>query len=131
MKCQKCQFENPDRSLFYGEYGSSSAMEVVCPRCGSKAPSIFKFCNRCEQSLGNPKTSPPLDPSRPSSYTPKHLADQILTSRSAVEGERKIVTVLFAYTPLPEKLNREEVTHAYDHRYAVPQPTPRHREDLL
>ena len=30
------------------------------------------------------------------SYTPKHLADKILQSRSALEGERKQVTVLFA-----------------------------------
>jgi class 3 adenylate cyclase/tetratricopeptide (TPR) repeat protein len=29
-------------------------------------------------------------------YTPPHLAEQILTSRSALEGERKQVTVLFA-----------------------------------
>jgi class 3 adenylate cyclase/tetratricopeptide (TPR) repeat protein len=32
----------------------------------------------------------------PGSYTPKHLAERILTSRSALEGERKQVTVLFA-----------------------------------
>ena len=29
-------------------------------------------------------------------YTPKHLAEKILTSQSALEGERKQVTVLFA-----------------------------------
>jgi class 3 adenylate cyclase/tetratricopeptide (TPR) repeat protein len=32
----------------------------------------------------------------PDSYTPKHLVEKILTSRSALEGERKQVTVLFA-----------------------------------
>lgn len=32
----------------------------------------------------------------PASYTPKHLADRILRSRSVLEGERKQVTVLFA-----------------------------------
>ena len=32
----------------------------------------------------------------PASYTPKHLAEKILTSKSALEGERKQVTVLFA-----------------------------------
>jgi class 3 adenylate cyclase/tetratricopeptide (TPR) repeat protein len=32
----------------------------------------------------------------PQSYTPRHLAEKILTSRSALEGERKVVTVLFA-----------------------------------
>ncbi len=32
----------------------------------------------------------------PEAYTPKHLAEKILTSRAALEGERKQVTVLFA-----------------------------------
>jgi class 3 adenylate cyclase len=32
----------------------------------------------------------------PATYTPKHLADKILRSKSALEGERKQVTVLFA-----------------------------------
>ena len=32
----------------------------------------------------------------PVSYTPGHLAEKILTSKTALEGERKQVTVLFA-----------------------------------
>ncbi len=32
----------------------------------------------------------------PARYTPKHLAEKILTSKAALEGERKQVTVLFA-----------------------------------
>jgi class 3 adenylate cyclase/tetratricopeptide (TPR) repeat protein len=35
-------------------------------------------------------------PRVPGAYTPKHLADKILRSKSALEGERKHVTVLFA-----------------------------------
>jgi class 3 adenylate cyclase/tetratricopeptide (TPR) repeat protein len=35
-------------------------------------------------------------PHAPRSYTPPYLAEKILTSRSALEGERKQVTVLFA-----------------------------------
>jgi len=35
-------------------------------------------------------------PRSPQSYTPKHLAERILTSKAALEGERKQVTVLFA-----------------------------------
>ena len=35
------------------------------------------------------------------SYTPKHLADKILTTRSALEGERKQVTGFFAILPTP------------------------------
>jgi hypothetical protein len=32
----------------------------------------------------------------PRAYTPRHLAEKILTSESALRGERKLVTVLFA-----------------------------------
>ena len=35
-------------------------------------------------------------PQAPLAYTPPYLAEKILTSRSALEGERKQVTVLFA-----------------------------------
>jgi class 3 adenylate cyclase/tetratricopeptide (TPR) repeat protein len=45
-------------------------------------------------------------------YTPKHLAEKILTSRAALEGERKQVTVLFADVKgsmeLAEQLDPEE-----------------------
>jgi hypothetical protein len=44
-----------------------------------------------------PAVAPTLAQDRePLSYTPPHLAEQILTSRTALEGERKQVTVLFA-----------------------------------
>jgi Adenylate and Guanylate cyclase catalytic domain len=44
-----------------------------------------------------PGSPPAIDPARaPRSYTPSHLAEKILTSKSALEGERKQVTVLFA-----------------------------------
>jgi class 3 adenylate cyclase/tetratricopeptide (TPR) repeat protein len=43
-------------------------------------------------------TSAPVEPraQEPLAYTPPYLAEKILTSRSALEGERKQVTVLFA-----------------------------------
>jgi class 3 adenylate cyclase len=54
--------------------------------------------------------------SSPGSYTPRHLAEKILTSRSALEGERKQVTVLFAdvsgFTSISERLDPEDV-HAF------------------
>ena len=40
------------------------------------------------------RADPPLQ--APLAYTPSYLAEKILTSRSALEGERKQVTVLFA-----------------------------------
>jgi class 3 adenylate cyclase/tetratricopeptide (TPR) repeat protein len=63
--------------------------------------------------LSRPLQAAPLDYSVPKSYTPKFLAEKILTTRSAMEGERKLVTVLFAdvanFTSLSEKLDPEEV----------------------
>jgi class 3 adenylate cyclase len=46
--------------------------------------------------LAEVNETPPIDYSKPQSYTPKHLADKILTSRSSIEGERKLVTIMFA-----------------------------------
>jgi hypothetical protein len=50
---------------------------------------------------GAPLSAPPPTPAPvlarvPLAYTPAHLAEKILTPRSALEGERKQVTVLFA-----------------------------------
>jgi class 3 adenylate cyclase/tetratricopeptide (TPR) repeat protein len=59
-----------------------------------------------------------IDYSKPESYTPKSLADKILTTRSSIEGERKLVTVFVAgvdnYTSMSEKLNPEEVHQIVD-----------------
>jgi len=65
----------------------------------------------------------PIDYSRPKSYTPKFLAEKILTTRSAIEGERKLVTVLFAdvanYTAMSEKLDAEDVHQIMDGCFRV------------
>ena len=118
MKCPNCQFENPEDSIFCGECGSSLKIEVICPNCGSKPPPSFKFCNKCGHDLGELNGAPPVDYSEPQSYTPKFLADKILSTRSSIEGERKLVTVLFAdvanYTSISEKLDLEEVHQIMD-----------------
>jgi len=67
-----------------------------------------------------PDTPPAAQPDRPEllSYTPKHLADQILRSKGALEGERKQVTVLFAdikgSTELIDGLDPEEARQLLD-----------------
>ncbi|HEU4369004.1 MAG TPA: adenylate/guanylate cyclase domain-containing protein [Methylomirabilota bacterium] len=52
------------------------------------------------------------------SYTPKHLADKVLKARSAIEGERRQVTVLFAdiagFTSLAEGRDPEEIHQLVD-----------------
>jgi len=118
MQCPNCQFDNPEGSVFCGKCGSSLEIEVVCPNCGSKAPSDFKFCNKCGHDLTKQEEIPPIDYGKPRSYTPKFLADKILTNRSTIEGERKLVTVLFAdvanYTSISEKLDPEEAHQVMD-----------------
>ena len=67
---------------------------------------------------------PPLGDvaSRAAAYTPRHLAEKILTSRSALEGERKQVTVLFAdcvgFTELSTKLDPEDLHMVMDGCFA-------------
>jgi class 3 adenylate cyclase len=111
MDCPKCQFPNEDTAKFCNECGNR--LEIVCPQCGKGNQPGSKFCNECGQALGGPERAPPVDYAEPHSYTPKHLTDKILTARSSLEGERKLVTVLFAdvanYTSISEKLDPEDV----------------------
>jgi class 3 adenylate cyclase len=66
---------------------------LACPQCGAEISPGKKFCRSCGAALSGRAPDRPVSPA---SYTPKHLAERILTSKSALEGERKQVTVLFA-----------------------------------
>src|SRR5438128_242101 len=66
---------------------------MLCPRCGRENRSEALFCDQCGTRFAADAVS---RLGSPQSYTPKHLAERILTSRSALEGERKQVTILFA-----------------------------------
>ncbi len=72
-------------------------MALTCGTCGTELPAGAKFCKECGQAV---IVATPAIPARvgapPGSYTPKHLAEKILISKTALEGERKQVTVLFA-----------------------------------
>ena len=93
MRCTGCRKENPPQAKFCLECGAALAFK--CATCGTELPAGAKFCLECGQSVN----AQPVAASRftsPEVYTPKHLAEKILTSKSALEGERKQVTVLFA-----------------------------------
>ena len=97
MQCPRCRAQNREGARFCRECGAAFAL--VCPRCGAQVESRSKFCDGCGASLAASAELPARAPSRfvtPESYTPKHLADRILTSKASLEGERKQVTVLFA-----------------------------------
>jgi class 3 adenylate cyclase/tetratricopeptide (TPR) repeat protein len=116
MKCTKCRSDNREGVKFCEECGTQ--LELECPACKAKLPLDKKFCGECGHALKERQEIPAIDYSKPQSYTPKFLADKILTNRSALVGERKLVTVLFAdvanYTPMVEKLDPEEVHQIMD-----------------
>jgi class 3 adenylate cyclase len=92
MRCPQCGHENVAAMKFCGECGTR--LTVLCRECGARNAPAQKFCGECGARLGSEASSRQF-PS-PDAYTPKHLAEKILTSKTALEGERKQVTVLFA-----------------------------------
>ena len=92
MQCPRCQHGNPPQAKFCLECGARLAQK--CGQCGTELPAGAKFCLECGQAVGGSAVAPGRFTSR-ETYTPRHLAEKILTSRSALEGERKQVTVLF------------------------------------
>src|SRR5262249_37598683 len=92
MKCPRCQQENTAGQKFCGECGAR--LTAVCPACGVSNSPGQKFCGECGASLSQGAAAGKF--ASPGAYTPQHLAEKILTSKNALEGERKQVTVLFA-----------------------------------
>ena len=133
MICSGCGQANPAAAQFCG--GCGARLTAVCPACQAENPPGNRFCHQCGAAL-----APKLEPARaappdqfvsPTVYTPKHLAEKILTTAGALKGERKQVTVLFVdvsgFTALSAGLDPEEVhrlmSRAFDlmlaevHRY--------------
>src|SRR5262245_28022749 len=145
MECPGCRHSNPPDTKFCGECGTR--LQSLCPACKTANPPTNKFCSECGQRLGAPAagapppaeavpaattpppvaaapSAPPADRfASPESYTPKHLAEKILTSKGAMEGERKSVTVMFSdvsgFTAMSDKLDPEEVHAIMDRAFEV------------
>jgi class 3 adenylate cyclase len=97
MTCPRCQHENPVDATFCDECGAR--LEAACAACGEPNRPAAKFCRKCGEPLIQTDRGSQSNASRfasPERYTPKHLAERILNSKAALEGERKQVTVLFA-----------------------------------
>lgn len=116
MKCLECGTENPDTAKFCNE--CAARLHLICPQCGTSNGPSSKYCNECAHDLRKPRETHSIDYSEPQSYTPKHLAEKILTSRNSIEGERKLVTILFAdvanSTSMFENLDPEAVHEIMD-----------------
>src|SRR5436190_557087 len=83
---------------------------MFCPACGHDNPDRARFCNDCGARIAAPTAT--ASTAEPRSYTPRHLIDRILASRSGLLDERKPVTVLFADVAhsmeLAERIDPEE-----------------------
>jgi len=116
MKCPQCRFENRKGAKFCNECGHK--FDLTCPQCHTSNSVSSKFCDECGYDLRQPEDVPSIHNREAPSYTPKFLAEKILTTRSSIEGERKLVTVLFAdvanYTAIAEMLDPEEVHEIID-----------------
>jgi class 3 adenylate cyclase/tetratricopeptide (TPR) repeat protein len=95
MRCGRCEQEAPHDADFCPECGAK--LTAVCGGCGTANAPNHKFCKKCGHLLaapGEPDGGARVGWPRP--HIPEHLAQKILTSKTALEGERKQVTVLFA-----------------------------------
>ena len=95
MNCSACGHPSSDHTKFCPECGRPFA--PGCASCGAPLPPGAKFCAECGDATHTaPDAHRPASDRSPRDYTPRHLAERILQSKSALEGERKQVTVLFA-----------------------------------
>jgi class 3 adenylate cyclase len=119
MRCSSCGSENREARKFCA--GCGTALTLACRACGAANHPGERFCGECGKPLAATAKEP--TPRDPRAYTPKHLAEKILTSRSALEGERKQVTVLFADVKgsmdLAEQVDPEEWHKIMDRLFAI------------
>jgi class 3 adenylate cyclase/tetratricopeptide (TPR) repeat protein len=120
MQCSKCDFDNPDQAKFCG--GCGEKLERVCPECNCINPVSHKYCNECGQNFSTDKQ--PIAGSTETiyeknnfekiqKYLPKGIAEKIIAQKGRIEGQRKLVTVMFCdlveFTSMSEILDPEEI----------------------
>lgn len=110
MHCPACGRENRTQARFCA--GCGAELSRACASCGAELPEGARFCDSCGRLVDETPAAAAAAPA-PGAYTPRHLAEKILTTRSAIEGERKQVTVLFAdvagFTAMSTRLDPEEL----------------------
>src|SRR5713226_112023 len=117
MECPQCRHANPPETKFCGECGTR--LQSRCPACQAVNPPSNKYCSECGERLAGAAPAPaaaaaPVAPparfASPEAYTPKHLAE-------------KIVTVMFSdvsgFTAMSEKLDPEDVHAIMDRTFEV------------
>src|SRR5262247_1368819 len=116
MRCLRCQHENRSAAKFCEECAAPLAR--TCANCGASLSPTAKFCSECAHPAAPPAPSTASRFAGAEAYTPRHLAEKILTSKAALEGERKQVTVLFCdivdSSRLAERLDPEAMHEVMD-----------------
>jgi adenylate cyclase len=90
MNCPSCGQQNREGARFCAECAAPLFATVTCSSCGTANPAQAKHCDSCGKALAG--AAPPIAAPQP----PEHLAAKIRAGRTALESERKQVTVLFA-----------------------------------
>jgi adenylate cyclase len=133
VTCPTCRRDNREGAKFCDNCGAP--LPRACPDCQTPLRPAAKFCDECGRPVAavgavapaGPASSGPAAPAgpraalrgqTPTGYTPRHLAERILTARSAIEGERKQVTVVFVdcadFTTLAARLDPEDLHGVMD-----------------
>src|SRR5580658_866134 len=112
MLCAKCDKDNPADAAFCEECGAK--LELVCPACKASVSPGARFCKKCGTAIGSAKA----DSSATASSTKAQITVATDGEGSALEGERKTVTALFAdikgSMDLMEDLDPEEARAIVD-----------------
>jgi class 3 adenylate cyclase len=113
MLCTKCNNDNPADASFCEKCGAK--LELACPACKTSASPGARFCKKCGTALA--ATRPDSHPAS-SSESPINVIAAAGSASEAIEGERKMVTALFAdikgSTALMEELDPEEARAIID-----------------
>jgi class 3 adenylate cyclase/tetratricopeptide (TPR) repeat protein len=127
MKCPSCHHANPAGTKFCDQCARS--LMIDCPRCGKINPPESKFCNECafrlESSLEPVLKELTFDEkiAKIQQYLPNGIVDKVLAQRNRIEGERKIVTVMFcdmeSYYQIAELIGPEEAFKLMNEVYDI------------
>lgn len=116
MRCANCGTELLPGKSFCHACGTPAPQ--TCPNCNARLEGDFKFCPDCGFQLGGQRQaavkvdSPADDTLAVETVMPLGLAQKIRATKGVIEGERKLVTVLFCdlagSTAIAERLDPEE-----------------------
>ncbi len=115
VRCTKCGTNNTPGNNFCAQCGN--VLSKLCAKCKAENPPSSNFCGKCGASLTDSAVSAGATPSTDSASNIRVTPEQP-DAATAIEGERKTVTALFAdikgSTELMRDLDPEEARAIID-----------------